>query len=90
MSKIEETREILKELQVPAKQQTDLCCYVHLAMADIKVNDEWSSAANGWIGIHDVIAYTKKNYRLTDEMLSLICCFGTEHWETEVWDCRYA
>ena len=27
MSKIEEAREILKELQVPAKQQADLCCY---------------------------------------------------------------
>lgn len=123
MSKIEEAREILKELQVPAKQQADLCCYVLLAMADIKEDDEWSSAVNGWIRIHDVIAYTKENYgvayaensretfrkqamhhfrnaafiedngkatnspnyryRLTDEMLSLIRCFGTEHWESE-------
>lgn len=62
MSKIEEAREILKELQVPAKQQADLCCYVLLAMADIKEDDEWSSAVNGWIRIHDVIAYTKENY----------------------------
>ena len=123
MSKIEEAREILKELQVPVKQQADLCCYVILAMADIKEDDEWSSAVNGWIRIHDVIAYTKENYgvayaensretfrkqamhhfrnaafiedngkatnspnyryRLTDEMLSLIRCFGTEHWELE-------
>lgn len=123
MSKIEEAREILKELQVPAKQQADLCGYVLLAMADIKEDDEWSSAVNGWIRIHDVIAYTKENYgvayaensretfrkqamyhfrnaafiedngkatnspnyryRLTDEMLSLIRCFGTEHWESE-------
>lgn len=36
MSKIEEAREILKELKVQAKQQADLCCYVLLAMADIK------------------------------------------------------
>ena len=62
MSKIEEAREILKELQVPAKQQADLCGYVLLAMADIKEDDEWSSAVNGWIRIHDVIAYTKENY----------------------------
>ena len=62
MSKIEEAREILKELQVPAKQQADLCCYVLLAMSDIKEDDEWSSAVNGWIRIHDVIAYTKENY----------------------------
>lgn len=62
MSKIEEAREILKELQVPAKQQADLCCYVLLAMADIQEDDEWSSAVNGWIRIHDVIGYTKENY----------------------------
>lgn len=123
MSKIEEARKILKELQVPANQQADLCCYVLLAMANIKEDDEWLSAVNGWIRIHDVIAYTKENYgvayaensretfrkqamhhfrnaafiedngnatnspnyryRLTDEMLSLIRNFGTEHWETE-------
>ena len=123
MSKIEEAREILKELQVPAKQQADLCCYVLLAMADIKENDEWSNAVNSWIRIHDVIAYTKDNYgvvyaensretfrkqamhhfrnaafiedngkatnspnyryRLTDEMLILIRCFGTGRWEAE-------
>lgn len=123
MSKIEEAREILKELQVPVKQQSNLCCYVLLAMADIKEDDEWSSAVNGWIRIHDVIAYTKENYgvayaensretfrkqamhhfrnaafiedngkatnspnyryRLTDEMLSLIRYYETEHWEVK-------
>jgi hypothetical protein len=62
MSKVEEAREILKELQVPAKQQADLCCFVLLAMADIKEQDEWSDATNSWIRIHDVIAYTKDNY----------------------------
>lgn len=123
MSKIEEARKILKELQVPAKQQADLCCYVLLAMADIKENDEWSNAVNNWIRIHDIIAYTKDNYgvvyaensretfrkqamhhfrnvafiedngkatnspnyryRLTDEMLIFIRCFGTGRWEAE-------
>lgn len=62
MSKIEEAREILKELQVPAKQQADLCCFVLLAMANIKEQDLWTSATNNWIRIHDVIAYTKENY----------------------------
>ena len=65
MSKIEEAREILKELQVPAKQQADLCCFVLLAMADIKEQDLWASATNNWIRIHDVIAYTKENYGVT-------------------------
>lgn len=65
MGKIEEARAILKELQVPAKQQADLCCYVLLAMANIKEQDLWSTATNAWIRIHDVIAYTKENYGVT-------------------------
>ena len=65
MNKVEEAREILKELQVPVKQQADLCCFVLLAMADIKEEDNWSSAKNNWIRIHDVIAYTKENYGVT-------------------------
>lgn len=62
MSKIEEAREMLRELQVPAKQQSDLCCYVLLAMADIKESDKWSNATNSWLRIHDIIAYIKENY----------------------------
>ena len=65
MNKIEEAKEILKQLQVPAKQQTDLCCFVLLAMAGIKEQDKWSSATNGWIRIHDVIVYIKENYGIT-------------------------
>lgn len=62
MDKIEEARTILKELQVPVKQQSDLCCYVLLAMAGIGENAEWISASNEWIRIHDIIAYIKKEY----------------------------
>ncbi len=65
MSKIEEARAILKELQVPAKQQTDLCCFALLAMANIKEQDSWLSATNEWIRIHDIIAYTKEFYGVT-------------------------
>ena len=62
MTKIEEARTILKELRVPEKQQSDLCCYVLLAMTNIKKRDSWSGASNEWIRIHDVIAYIKENY----------------------------
>lgn len=55
----------MKELQVPAKQQADLCCFVLLAMANIKEQDSWADATNSWIRIHDVIAYTKENYGVT-------------------------
>lgn len=62
MNKIEEAKEILRELQVPVKQQTDVCCYALLAMANIKSGDEWSNATNNWIRIHDILIYTKENY----------------------------
>lgn len=62
MSKIDETREILKELQVPSKQYADLCCLTVLAMANLKEDDAWSHATNQWIRIHDVIAFAKDQY----------------------------
>lgn len=65
MRKIEEARTILKELQVPVKQQSDLCCYVLLAMASIGKRDKWELATNEWIRIHDIIAYTKQIYGVT-------------------------
>ena len=65
MSKIDEARALLKELNVPGKQQADLCCYVLLAMADIKETDNWSKASNEWIRIHDVLTFTKNNYGVT-------------------------
>ena len=62
MSKIDEARQILSELQVPSKQQADLCCYTLLAMANLKETDSWANAKNSWIRIHDVISYTKEVY----------------------------
>jgi len=62
MSKLEEAKNILNELKVPPKQQSDLCGYVILAMADIKKNDKWSEATNKWIRIHDVIAFIRDFY----------------------------
>lgn len=62
MSKLEEAKSILNELKVPPKQQSNLCGYVILAMADIKKNDEWVNATNKWIRIHDVIAFIREFY----------------------------
>lgn len=42
MSKIEEARRILNELNVPKKQQADLCCFVILAMSNIRESDSWT------------------------------------------------
>lgn len=65
MSKIEETKEILCALRVPAKQQNNMCCCVLLALADLKEEQPWNSASNSWIRIHDVIAFANGNYGTT-------------------------
>lgn len=123
MNKIEQAREILSELKVPDKQQTDLCCLTLLSMANIKPSDNWKNADNNWVRIHDVINYVRDHYnisyaensretfrkqaihhfrnaafiedngmatnspnyryRLTDEMLNLIKCYGSREWNLE-------
>lgn len=65
MSKLEEAKNILNELKVPLKQQSDLCGYVILAMADIKKNDKWAKATNKWIRIHEVIAFIRDSYEVS-------------------------
>ena len=62
MSKIEEARQILSDLQVPIRQLADRCCYTLLAMANIQENNSWDKATNAWIRIHDVITYIKNFY----------------------------
>ena len=62
MSKLDEARDILSALQVPAKQQNTMCCCVLLAMAVLKEGQDWLSATNNWIRIHDVIAFASENY----------------------------
>jgi hypothetical protein len=65
MSKLEEAKEVLNSLNVPAKQQNGMCCCVLLAMADLKEEQPWNSATNEWTRIHDVIAFANNNYGTT-------------------------
>ena len=65
MSKIEEARAILNALRVPVKQQTDLCCYVILALANIGKRGKWQNAGAEWMRIHDIIVFTKEKYGVT-------------------------
>ena len=64
MPKIDEAREILKSLGFPSAQQSDICCYTLLAMASIIELSAWSSAANDWIRIHDIIQFTDREYEV--------------------------
>ena len=63
--KIEETREFLKTIGMPKAQQTDLCCYVILAMAGIKPSMSWSEATNEWVRIHDIIQFVNAFYDMS-------------------------
>lgn len=64
MKKIDEARRILKELQVPEKQHTDLCCYALLALANQGRRDSWEDATNEWIRIHDILGFIKEKYKI--------------------------
>lgn len=65
MDKIEESREFLKMVGMPKAQQADICCYVLLAMADIKPDMSWKEASNEWIRIHDIIRFSNTFYGTT-------------------------
>lgn len=60
MDNVKKMQAILAKLQVPLKQQGDICAYTLLAMAGINNSSSWSSATNEWIRIHDIIEFTKK------------------------------
>ena len=47
---------------MPETQQSDVCCYVILAMASIKPEMPWSEATNEWIRIHDMIQFANTYY----------------------------
>ena len=65
MDKVEEARKFLELVGMPKEQQTDICCYVLLAMADIKPNISWNEAKNDWIRIHDIIQFSNTIYGTT-------------------------
>ena len=65
MGKVEEARDFLKLIGMPKAQQADICCYVLLALADIKPGMSWSDAKNDWIRIHDIIRFSNTYYGTT-------------------------
>ena len=61
MSKIAEAQAILAALQVPASQQTNVCCCALLALAGLTENMSWAQATNHWLRVHDVIIFSNAN-----------------------------
>lgn len=64
MSKLEEAKEILKEIGMPKSQQSDLCAYTLLALLQLEENEEWKKASNEYIRIHDIMEFIKAKYNI--------------------------
>lgn len=62
MDKIEQTKQLLKNIGMPRQQQSDICALAVLAMAGVKKNTPWSKATNDWLRIHDIITFAKQFY----------------------------
>jgi len=62
MDKVNEAKDLLDKIGMPTQQQTDICAYTLLTLANILPTSDWSTASNEWIRIHDVIEFTSKNY----------------------------
>lgn len=62
MNKVEEVRDILQQIGMPAAQRADVCCYTILAMAALTPDAPWSTSARTWIRIHDIIQHTNQHY----------------------------
>lgn len=65
MDKLTDAKEILKDIGMPKAQQADLCAYALLALLQIKKDDEWKSASNEYIRIHDIMEFIKENYNIS-------------------------
>lgn len=64
MDKIDIVRALLAQLGMPQKQQSVICIFSLLAMADMKRDSSWREATNNWMRIHDIIAFTAENYNV--------------------------
>ena len=62
MDNLDCAKEILKEIEMPEKQQNDISAFTLLALADIRKHSNWSQATNEWIRIHDIIRFIDINY----------------------------
>lgn len=62
MSKIEEAKDILKQIGMPDTQQSDLCAYSLLTLLGLSENNKWSESKNEWIRIHDIIRFIHDKY----------------------------
>ena len=57
MNIVESAKDFLMQIGVPAKQCSDMCCYVLIALSNMAKKEAWNEAENPWMGPHDIISY---------------------------------
>lgn len=62
MDKLKKAKILLTQIGMPPKQQSMICVFILLAMANVRRDTPWSEATNEWIRIHDIIAFTADRY----------------------------
>lgn len=62
MSKLEEAKDVLKQMGMPEQQQNDISAYTLLTLANLSEDTPWSQATNEWIRIHDVLQFCSEHY----------------------------
>lgn len=62
MDNIERMQSLLALLDVPKKQQSELCAYTLLAMASLNKRTSWNNAKGEWMRIHDIIDFIGRAY----------------------------
>ncbi|WP_225744029.1 BsuBI/PstI family type II restriction endonuclease [Marinilactibacillus sp. Marseille-P9653] len=62
MTKLDEAKDILNQIGMPIRQQSDLCGYVFLALAGLKEEMSWGNSKAEWIRIHDIIVFINDEY----------------------------
>lgn len=56
-------KQFLKEIGMPNAQQNGMSGRTFLALANIKPGDEWKSATNAWLRVHEISQFSKEHYQ---------------------------
>lgn len=64
MDKLELVKKLLTKVGMPIQQQSPICCWSLIAMANLTQDTPCSSATNEWVRIHDIIDFLKNHYNV--------------------------
>ena len=62
VSKMDEAKEILRQIGMPEQQCNDIAGYTFLTLANQEEKSTWKDSKNNWIRIHDVLIFTSEKY----------------------------